>query len=458
MSPVIALEALPSTLPQSLHLARTAVVQHPNPAPHGWVVYTVRSGDTLSSIATRTGTTLGVLVSKNHLPDGGNQLGIGERLWVPKSAAQARLEANRARAAAVARAAARAEAVRRATYVVRSGDTLTAIAQHHGITLAALLKANRLSVSAILQIGQRLHIPGTAAPARPAANHRAPARPAAAPVIGTYRVRPGDTLDAIAARTKTPLSSLFAWNHLSSSSIIYPGQAIAVRGSATPRAASTARIPVTTVYVVRAGDTLSAIAAHHGVTLAALLKANRISVAAVLQIGEKVRIPGTVTTRTNTGNTFAGRTYAPAIVDAATANRNRLAGLNVPNRAQTRAMIIATARRHGLDPRLALAIGWQESGWNQREVSVANAIGVMQVVPSSGQWASEMVGRQLNLLDTQDNITAGVAILRSLTRSTPDLRKAIGGYYQGLYSVEHNGMYPDTKSYVASVMAYRARF
>ncbi|HEV7148093.1 MAG TPA: LysM peptidoglycan-binding domain-containing protein [Pedococcus sp.] len=455
---MIALEALPSTLPQSLHAARTAVVHHPNPAPHGWVVYTVRSGDTLSAIATRAATTLGVLVSKNHLPDGGNQLSVGERLWVPKSAAQARLEANRAKVAAAARAAARAEAVRRATYVVRSGDTLTAIAQHHGVTLAALLKANRLSAWAILQIGQKLHIPGTAAPARPAASHRAPARPAPAPVISTYRVRPGDTLDAIAARTKTPLSSLFAWNHLSSNSIIYPGQAITVRGVATPRAASTARIPVTTVYAVRAGDTLSAIAAHHGVTLAALLKANRIAVSAVLQIGEKLRIPGTVTTRTNTANTFAGRTYAPGIVDAATANRNRLAGLTVPNRAQTRAMIIATARRHGLDPRLALAIAWQESGWNQREVSVANAIGVMQVVPSSGQWASEMVGRRLNLLDTQDNITAGVAILRSLTRSTPDLRKAIGGYYQGLYSVEHNGMYPDTKSYVASVMAYRARF
>ena len=85
-------------------------------------------------------------------------------------------------------------------------------------------------------------------------------------------------------------------------------------------------------------------------------------------------------------------------------------------------MIVATARRHGVDPRLALAVGWQESGWNQRQVSVANAIGVMQVIPSSGQWASEMAGRRLNLLNTQDNITAGVVILRSLTRSANDPR------------------------------------
>jgi soluble lytic murein transglycosylase-like protein len=110
-----------------------------------------------------------------------------------------------------------------------------------------------------------------------------------------------------------------------------------------------------------------------------------------------------------------------------------------------------------VDPKLALAVGWQESGWNQRQVSVANAIGVMQVIPSSGQWASDMAGRPLNLLRTQDNITAGVVILRSLTRSAKNLDQAIAGYYQGLYSVQQHGMYADTKVYVASIKAHRAR-
>ncbi|KQZ88606.1 hypothetical protein ASD62_04095 [Phycicoccus sp. Root563] len=130
----------------------------------------------------------------------------------------------------------------------------------------------------------------------------------------------------------------------------------------------------------------------------------------------------------------------------------------MPTRDQTRAMIIATARRHGVDPRLALAVAWQESGWNQRQVSVANAIGVMQVIPSSGEWASQMSGRRLNLMRTQDNITAGVVILRSLTRSAKNVDQAIAGYYQGLYSVQHHGMYADTKVYVKAVKAHRARF
>ena len=142
---------------------------------------------------------------------------------------------------------------------------------------------------------------------------------------------------------------------------------------------------------------------------------------------------------------------------AAAKNRAHLARAAVPSRAQTRQMIINTARRHGVDPRLALAVSWQESGWNQRQVSVANAIGAMQVIPSSGEWASQMAGRKLNLLRTQDNITAGVVILRSLTRSAKNLDQAIAGYYQGLYSVQKNGMYADTKRYVAAIKAHRAR-
>jgi LysM repeat protein len=380
MSPVFA----PAALPTSVAHAPAAVVQKARPAPYGWTTYTVRSGDTLAAIAARTGTTTGVLVTRNHLSRGGNHLAVGQRLAVPKTAAQARADAARAQAAAAARAA----AIRRATYIVRSGDTLSAIAARKHVSLAWLLKANRLSMRSVIHVGQRLRIPG-----QPARSTAGKARPAI--TTTTYRVRSGDTLSAIAARTRTPLGTLYSLNRLTARSVIHPGQRL--------------RVPVK-----RAASSTSA-------------------------------------------NTFAGRTYPPAVVNAANRNRAAIARSHVPSRSQTKAMVIATARRHGVDPKLALAVAWQESGWNQRQVSVANAIGVMQVIPSSGQWASEMVGRRLNLLNTQDNITAGVVILRSLTRSAATLDQAIAGYYQGLYSVQKNGMYADTKGYVAAVKAHRAR-
>ena len=91
-------------------------------------------------------------------------------------------------------------------------------------------------------------------------------------------------------------------------------------------------------------------------------------------------------------------------------------------------------------------------------MSPANAIGCMQVIPSSGVWASRLVGRRLDLLDPDDNVTAGVAIIAALLRSAPDERTAIAGYYQGLGSVRKNGMFPDTRRYVANVQRLEARF
>ena len=441
MSPAAAVPALP---PAVLH-APPALVQKASPAPHGWTSHTVRSGDTLAAIALRTGTTTGALVARNHLKNGGNHLSIGQHLSVPKTAAQARAEAARAKA----KAAARAAAIRRMTYVVRSGDTLSAIAARKHVTLAALLKTNHLSTRSILQIGQKIRIPG-AAPAATTTKAKPTTRAAS---TTTYRVRSGDTLSAIATRTKTPLASLLSMNHLSVRSIIHPGQKLKVRGTA-PKAASKAR---TTAYTVRSGDTLSAIAERKGVKLATLLKANRLSARTIIHPGQKLKVPVSTKPATASANSFAGRTYPAATVNAANHNRAALAKRSVPSRSQTKAMIVATARKHGVDPKLALAVGWQESGWNQHQVSVANAIGVMQVIPSSGQWASDMVGRRLDLLKTQDNITAGVAILRSLTRSAKNTDEAIAGYYQGLYSVQTNGMYADTKAYVAAIKAHRAR-
>ena len=122
------------------------------------------------------------------------------------------------------------------------------------------------------------------------------------------------------------------------------------------------------------------------------------------------------------------------------------------------AKVAAVARAMGVDPRLAQAVAFQESGFNHTAVSPANAIGTMQVIPSSGQWAGELVGRPLDLLDPDDNVVAGVAILRALVRVSPDLPSAIAGYYQGAASVKRNGMFADTRRYVANVQTHMTRF
>ncbi|WP_448629276.1 hypothetical protein [Cellulomonas soli] len=51
-----------------------------------------------------------------------------------------------------------------------------------------------------------------------------------------------------------------------------------------------------------------------------------------------------------------------------------------------------------------------------------------------------------------------MAILRSLVKTSPDLPTAIAGYYQGATSVRRNGMFADTRRYVANVQTHMTRF
>ena len=145
-------------------------------------------------------------------------------------------------------------------------------------------------------------------------------------------------------------------------------------------------------------------------------------------------------------------------MDAANANKAALLAVGVPSREEMRSLVRSTATAMGVDPALALAIAMKESGFNHASVSPANAIGTMQVIPSSGVWASDLVGRELNLLDPRDNVTAGVAIIRQLVRTSSSLDIAIASYYQGAGSVKRNGMFSDTRSYVSGVRSFMTQF
>lgn len=290
------------------------------------------------------------------------------------------------------------------TIVVRPGDTVWALALAHHTTPQALVAKNRLpAAGSVIHPGQRLLVPGV--PATPSAGTKAATRSASATSSArAHVVRPGDTMTSIAAAYRIPLTKLLAANRLADPRLIHPGQRIALPGPAVPKTPKSTAKPTPT-----------------------------------------------------SENTFAGWTYSDATVAAAKKNRETLSKARVPSRTEIAAMIRRTATKHGVDVRLAHAIAWQESGWNQRAVSVANAIGTMQVIPMSGDWASDLVGRRLDLLDAQDNITAGVVILRALQTSSDSLEQVVAGYYQGLHSVRTQGMFEDTKQYVKTVLALRER-
>ena len=130
---------------------------------------------------------------------------------------------------------------------------------------------------------------GGTAPAPQPSTPPAPA-PGTGPAAGSYTVRSGDTLSGIAARHGVSLSALTAANpQIRNPNLIHPGQKINIPGQG---GSAPAPAPSSS-YTVRSGDTLSGIATRHGVSLSALTAANpQIRNPNLIHPGQKINIPG----------------------------------------------------------------------------------------------------------------------------------------------------------------------
>lgn len=288
---------------------------------------------------------------------------------------------------------------------------------------------------------------------------------------GLYRVQPGDTASEIALRYGTSTAALVQANHLrGNGNLIYAGTTLRIpgggsssSGSSAGRSSTSSGGGATGSYRVGVGDTLSGVGARFGVDWRTIARQNHIGRPYLIRIGQTLRVPGAGGTSgspsfTQAERTFAGRTYALRTVSSAAINRRALARTGVPSRDATRDLIIDTSHAYGVDANLALAVAWMESGWSQRSVSVANAIGVMQLLPSTGEWMSTIVGRDLNIMLAKDNVVGGVVLLKVLRGMTSNDWHAVAGYYQGVASVREHGMFRDTRRYVHTIMALRTRF
>jgi soluble lytic murein transglycosylase-like protein len=308
------------------------------------------------------------------------------------------------------------------------------------------------------------------------------------PLMLEYVVRPGDTLSEIAERHNVSVSRLVEKNDLHpSGNQIFVGQSLDIpaahgRGGSSSGNGSSRGGTISpdarriVYYTVKPGDTPSGLAVRFHAWTAELIAMN----GSLLRVGERIRIPVVLAAvaearkQDRQKNHQAGhkpdrKADKPASKpDRRPSRKNtkssterdlerKLEHRADPSRSQVRAIIEATCRRYGVDPQLALAVSWQEAGWQQHHVSSANAIGAMQIIPTTGDWMSGVLGRELDLLDVRDNITAGVVLLKVLTDAAP-LRQAVAGYYQGLAGVREHGMYDDTKQYVANVLYLKQRF
>ncbi len=276
---------------------------------------------------------------------------------------------------------------------------------------------------------------------------------ASAPGFVRVRVHTGDTLGELAQRHGTTVARIKALNDRRSNTI-YAGEILRLpgnSGSAAPARRSATRT-VARVHVVRPGDNLTVLARRWGTTVRAVQAGNKLRGSSIL-IGQRLSYGVTVTSASTSGTSVQRGVTASAAYHRAVLTQRSL-----PTKATVKVMIRKAAKRWGVPTSLALAVAYQESGFQQRVVSPVDAIGVMQVLPSTGRSLGRLHGRSFDLLVTSDNIEAGVILLKDLLNATGSTPKALAGYYQGLGSISRKGLLPQTHAYINNIQLLQRRF
>ncbi|WP_255202210.1 LysM peptidoglycan-binding domain-containing protein [Granulicatella adiacens] len=244
--------------------------------------YVVQAGDTLYSIARRSGMSLNSLLTLNGLSQS-SIIYPGQSLTVSQS------EGNFSTPVSTKTNSASSVVSTSGTYTVKAGDTLYSIARRSGVSLSSLLSLNGLSQSSVIRPGQTLNVSGTssttvATPVSTASQ--------ATSTSGTYTVKAGDTLYRIAHNHGISLRTLLSVNGLSETSTIRPGQQLVVSGSAQATTSYSSTQTVSSgakTHTVKAGEGLWRIARTYGLSLEQLKALNGLT-SNVIRVGQVLKV------------------------------------------------------------------------------------------------------------------------------------------------------------------------
>jgi soluble lytic murein transglycosylase-like protein len=202
---------------------------------------------------------------------------------------------------------------------------------------------------------------------------------------------------------------------------------LAEKGSSTPTP------PARQTHVVQEGESFFAIAERYGVSPLLLATESGLQLAAVIVPGQRLTLPK--------GTRIPG------------SSRESTSSQAAASQDEVRASLDHWSAVYGVDPRLARATAWMESGFQQGVVSSVGAIGVMQLLPGTWAWVDQILLGASTPRTYDGNIRAGVRYLRwLLDQFNGDRRLALAGYYQGAQAVRDRGLFDDTKRYVSIIL------
>jgi soluble lytic murein transglycosylase-like protein len=214
------------------------------------------------------------------------------------------------------------------------------------------------------------------------------------------------------------------------------------------------------LHAVEPGQTLEQVGRRYRLPVWMLAQANGIGNPHRIVAGTSLLIPAPGVVARPAPGALATPAAAPRAAKSPAVTKGR--PLRIPgDRIRLRPVFLHFSREAGVPADLAMALAWQESGWQSRKVSSTGAVGVMQLMPDTVEFVSLSLLRAPRPLDARDpavNIRLGTRYLRYLfDRTGGNLETALASYYQGLRSVRQNGPLDETQRFVANVKALRSR-
>lgn len=186
---------IPRSSGASAPQGQVSPARSPSPAQASGSVYTIKSGDSLSRIASRQGVTVSELMAANNLSN--DVIRIGQELIIPSDKRVAELASKQHRGP---------------TVTVEAGDTLDKFAAIYGVSTRELMELNEIANPRLIRIGQVLLIPERnggqglqATQERPAAR---PQTPQSQPPARTESRPPARSLDALEVEEEPSRPSL----------------------------------------------------------------------------------------------------------------------------------------------------------------------------------------------------------------------------------------------------------
>ena len=164
-----------------------------------------------------------------------------------------------------------------ASVTVRSGETLSDIADRYGVSVGTLMRMNGIHNPDLVEAGSRLQVPG----------------PTVKAGSGRHRVKSGDTLSSIAGQYRVSGRDLMALNNLRNANHVEVGQALRLPSNAVmprPGFKPVAVTPISgaTEHTVAKGQTLTQIAKAYKLPVASLISINQLSDPNKVEVGTRL--------------------------------------------------------------------------------------------------------------------------------------------------------------------------